>query len=141
MKNDGLKILVNLLQITLMILAVLTWDRQLIGHVFIGVAFVLLSIVHVRFFRKRLKLLGQVFNSKALKGEVRRQYQIDLVLLIFWGIAIVCGLLNFLTGGSESELIYGHIHGIAARVAALLTVFHGFMHSKQFSNYFSGKSG
>jgi len=140
MKNDGLKILLNFLQIILIVAAILTWDRQQGVHVVIGVAFVLVSLVHINLFRKRLKLLGKVFGGKGLRGKMRRQYQVNLLLLLLWGVAIVSGLLNFLLGGNEQELVYQHVHGMSTRVAALLTLVHGFMHSKQFGNYLPGNA-
>lgn len=81
--------------------------------------------------------VSKSFLAGKLKKQLRGKYIVDILLLVFWLISIISGMIALAVFFGESEVAspWGRIHGITARLGLLLVVVHAVQHIPQIKSY------
>lgn len=129
--------ILDVLLLILLILSILSWDNNLTIHIIAGIAFALLTVIHVFINRKWLVSVSKAFKAGKLNNKVKWNYILDLLLLAAWSIAILSGLLaiGFTLGEKETLLVFTQIHGVSIRLGCVFIVAHVLKHRKQIASY------
>jgi Flp pilus assembly pilin Flp len=122
------------------ILSYIRWHGGPTSHTVAGIACSLLFAIHFWLNRKMFKVYCK--SIKKLNKSTKLRYLIDVLLVVVWSVAIITGFpaLGVYTGMIyESAFPFGRLHGVFARLGAVLIIVHVVQHSKQIKSYFTKK--
>jgi len=126
-----------------LILSFIRWEsiNGAIYHIIVGSGCTLFFSIHVFIHRKWIKATTKSCLSGKLSKTLRGKYAIDILMLMVWGIAIITGFIALAPffGVVDGGLIWGRVHGIAARIGLVLVIIHVIQHIPQIMSYFGVK--
>ena len=137
------KIIVDILMTIFLILSFIRWeDGNFLFHAIVGTGCALFFTLHVWIHWKWLKAVTKSFLAGKLKTAIRGKYVIDILLLVFWGIAIATGFLaiGYFSFGMESMAVFSGLHAVSSRIGLVLVAIHIFQHIPQIKSYLGIKN-
>ena len=144
MKNSRTtKIIVDIFMTIFLILSFIRWDGMggAIYHIAVGSACALFFAAHIFIHRKWIKAITKSCLQGKLKKELKWKYYVNMLLLVIWGVSIITGFIAiapFLADGARAS-VWGHAHGIAARIGLGLIIIHVVQHLPIIKSYFTVK--
>lgn len=136
--NKTTKIIVDILMTIFMILSFVRWeDSNFAFHAIVGIASALFFTLHTCIHWRWLKATTKSFLNGKLNKALKWKYHIDILLLVFWSIAIVTGFIaigNF-SYNVEALAAFSRLHGITSRIGLVLVIIHAFQHLPQIKSY------
>lgn len=132
------KIIVDMGMAIFIVLSFIRWEGNPLFHIIVGTVCTAFLILHILLHRKWLVAQTKKFFRGKASIKVTRLYVIDMLLLVAWSISIMTGFLAIQPYliESESVLWFGRIHGLTARLGAVLVIAHFLQHLKQIRSYF-----
>jgi len=120
-----------------LILSFIRWEGDPTFHFSVGIICTLFFAVHVYIHRKWLKTVTKSYFTKTVNQSLISKYKIDILLILLWGTCIITGFLAIgpFVGEAEWMSVFGRIHGVTARLGAILIAIHIFQHKKQIISY------
>jgi len=114
---------------------------NLIFHIVAGSATAVLFAVHVWINRQWLISVGKSRRAGKLSKKTKRQYGIDIALLIVWSINIVAGLITMGYSIAEPGVSNGFrsLHSLTATVGLVLIIVHVIQHARTIRSYVGRK--
>ena len=139
MNSKKAKIIVNICMTVFLILSFIRWDGTggAVYHFSVGTMCTIFFGIHVFIHRKWIVAVTKSCFQGKLKKSLRAKYIIDILLLVFWGIAIITGFVAIPPFFDSLDAMsgMGRIHGIASRVGLVLVIIHIFHHIPQIKSY------
>jgi hypothetical protein len=131
-----LKKVVDILMLLAVVLSYIRWTGDPTFHAIAGIVCSLLFVIHFCLNRKTFAAYGK--SIKKLNKATKLRYLIDVLLVVVWSVAIIAGFpaLGVYIGMFERAFQIGRLHGVFARLGAVLIVFHVMQHGKQIKSYF-----
>jgi len=127
------RIAVDVAMFALLIATLVTMRGNLLVHTILGFVLVAFMCVHIYLTWNWIK--GITLRFKKVKPKIKRQYLLNVMLVIAWDITIVTGIVLFglvLNGAGPLEFaVLRRIHGVAGVIATVITVLHIFQHRKR----------
>ena len=138
------KSIVDIFMTIFMILSFVRWSGAygFIFHAIVGTACALFFTLHVCIHWKWIKAVTRSFLDGKLKETLKWKYQINMLLLVIWGIALATGFLavGYFSGGMEGMAVFSRIHGVTSRAGLGLVVVHIYQHLPQIKSYMGIKN-
>ena len=138
MKNRKTKIFVDILLLLSMIIVFIpTKIIPISTHYFFGLLFAVLVLIHVFLNRKWCVTMTKALISGKPNKKAKRQYFIDLLLLILCVLIILSGFLAMgcAMGHGIEFFIYKHAHVVISRIGSLVILIHLYQHKEQIRFY------
>jgi len=121
-----------------LVLSFVRWDASNFAfHAVVGIACTLLFSMHVLIHRKWLKATITSCFAGNLSKTLGWKLFVDTLLLVLWGVSIATGFVATVpfVGGAEVASLWGGLHGVTARIGAVLIVVHVIQHLPQIKSY------
>ena len=139
MNNKRTKIIVDIFMVVFLVLSFVRWDGTggAVYHFSVGTACALFFAIHIFIHRKWIRACTKSCFTGKLSKTLKGKYVIDMLLLVFWGIAIITGFIAIPPFLNESGVTsgIGRVHGITARVGLMLIIVHVIQHIPQIKSY------
>jgi hypothetical protein len=113
-------------------------EETLIFHIIVGSVTAILFFIHVWINRQWLTSVSKARKSGKLTKQTKRQYRVDIALIVVWSINILSGLIvmGYSLGGIEILHSFRGLHSITATLGLVLVIVHIVQHMKQIKSYF-----
>ena len=144
MKNGKTKVIIDILIFAILIIELVPTEIiPVYAHYLLGLLFPVLLLIHIYLNRKWCITITKALISGKPNQKTKRQYRMDLLLLVLWTLVILSGFpaMGYAMGQGDEFVIYKHIHVILARIGSLVILIHLYQHKGQIRSYFKKISG
>ena len=141
--NRTSKIVVDIFMTVFMILSFVRWeDSNFLFHAIVGTVCALCFALHILIHWKWLKAVTKSFLEGKLSKSLSWKYLIDMLLLVFWSIAIATGFIaiGYFSFEIKNMAVFSGIHGITSRIGLVLVLIHVWQHIPQIKSYMGIKT-